>query len=170
MTVDSSSKKESGWFERKNDAFTKQHDQPFSNTGIDSISKDSIISKRQSLPAEEHTKLGHERSGTKTIKRWKATRERRDRYTIECYYSLHAKWITSFYDYMQNNRQIVLNCWEKSGITKFLKIYAALNHTGVDLRPKKYIGLFAKIRPGEILFSPTRQRKLSTFENYMKIS
>ena len=25
------------------------------------------------------------------------------------------------------------------------------------------IGLFAKIRPGEILFSPTRRRKLSTF-------
>ena len=43
------------------------------------------------------------------------------------------KWITSFYDYMQNNRQIVLNGWEKSGITKFLKIGAALNQTGVDL-------------------------------------
>ena len=80
-----------------------------------------------------HTKLGHERSGTKTIRKWKVTRERRDRYTIECYQSLHARWITSFYDYMQNNRQIVLNGWEKSGITKFLKIDAALNQTGVDL-------------------------------------
>ena len=29
--------------------------------------------------------------------------------------------------------------------------------------PKKNIGLFAKIRPCEILFSPTRRRKLSTF-------
>ena len=46
---------------------------------------------------------------------------------------IHAKWITSFYDYMQNNRQIVLNGWEKSGITKFLKIDAALNQSGVDL-------------------------------------
>ena len=80
-----------------------------------------------------HTKLGHERSGTKTIRKWKATRERRDRYTIECYQSLHAKWITSFYDCMQNNRQIVLNGWKDSGITKFLKIDAALNQTGVDL-------------------------------------
>ena len=26
---------------------------------------------------------------------------------------LHAKWITSFYDYLQNKRQIVLNGWEK---------------------------------------------------------
>ena len=34
---------------------------------------------------------------------------------------------------MRNNRQIVLNGWEKSGITKFLKIDAALNQTGVDL-------------------------------------
>ena len=80
--------------------------------------------KRQSPSAEEHTKLGHERSGTKTIRKWKATRERRDRYTIECYQSLHAKWITSFYDCMQNNRQIVLNGWEKSRITKFLKFDA----------------------------------------------
>ena len=80
-----------------------------------------------------HTKQGHERSVTKTIRKWKAARERRDRYTIECYQSLHARWITSFYDYMQNNRQIVLNGWEKLGITKFLKIYAALNQTGVDL-------------------------------------
>ena len=34
---------------------------------------------------------------------------------------------------MQNIRQIVLNGWEKSGITKFLKIDTALNQTGVDL-------------------------------------
>ena len=34
---------------------------------------------------------------------------------------------------MQNSRQIVVNGWEKSGITKFLKIDAALNQTGVDL-------------------------------------
>ena len=32
-----------------------------------------------------------------------------------------------------------------------------------DLRPRKKIGLFAKIRPGEIIFSPARRRKLSTF-------
>ena len=31
------------------------------------------------------------------------------------------------------------------------------------IRPNKKISLFAKIRPGEILFSPTRRRKLSTF-------
>ena len=53
------------------------HDQPFLNTGIDGKSK------RQSPSAEEHTKLGHGRSGTKTIRKWKATRERRDRYTIQ---------------------------------------------------------------------------------------
>ena len=39
---------------------------------------------------------------------------------------LHAKCITSFYECMQNNRQIVLNGWGKSGITKFLNNDAAL--------------------------------------------
>ena len=77
-TVDTSSKKESGWFERKNGACTEQHDQPFPNTGIDGKSK------RQSLSAEEHTILSHDLSA-KTIRKWKATRESRDRYTVECY-------------------------------------------------------------------------------------
>ena len=31
------------------------------------------------------------------------------------------------------------------------------------IRPNEKIGLFAKIRPGEILFSLTRRRKLSAF-------
>ena len=39
---------------------------------------------------------------------------------------LHAKWITSLYNYIQNNMQIVLSGFEKSGITKFLEIDAAL--------------------------------------------
>ena len=39
---------------------------------------------------------------------------------------LHTKWITSSYDYMQSNGQTVLNSLEKSDITKFLKIDAAL--------------------------------------------
>ena len=39
---------------------------------------------------------------------------------------IYAKWITSFYDYMKNDRQIVLNGWEKSDITRFLKNDAAL--------------------------------------------
>ena len=77
--MDTSSKRESGWFERKNGACTEQQDQPFTNTGIEGKSK------RQSQSTEEQTKLGHEWSGTKTIRKWKATRERRDRYTIECY-------------------------------------------------------------------------------------
>ena len=39
----------------------------------------------------------------------------------------------SFTIICKKNKQIVLNGWEKSGITKFLKIDAALNQTGVDL-------------------------------------
>ena len=77
-TVDTSSKKESGWFERKNGACTEQHDQPFPNTGIDGKSK------RQSPSAEEHTKLDHERIA-KTIRKWRATRGRQDRQKIERY-------------------------------------------------------------------------------------
>ena len=34
------------------------------------------------------------------------------------------------------------------------------------IRPRKNIGLFAKIRPGEILFLPTRRRKLPTFYSF----
>ena len=36
--------------------------------------------------------------------------------------SLHVKWITSFYDIMQNNKQIVLNIWERSDIANFFQI------------------------------------------------
>ena len=68
-TVDTNSKKERGWFERKKGACTEQHDRPFKNTGIYGKSK------RQSLSAEEHTKSSHDLS-TKTIRKWKATRER----------------------------------------------------------------------------------------------
>ena len=38
-----------------------------------------------------------------------------------------------------------------------------LKYNLVVFRPNKKIDLFAKIRPGQILFSPTRRRKLSTF-------
>ena len=67
--MDTSSKKESGWFERENEACTEQHDQPFPNTELDGKSK------RRSLSGEQHTKLSHELSA-KTIRKWKATRER----------------------------------------------------------------------------------------------
>ena len=68
-TVDTISKKESVWFEQKNGACTEQHDQPFPNTEIDGKSK------HQSLYAEEHTILSQNLSA-KTIRKWKATRER----------------------------------------------------------------------------------------------
>ena len=40
--------------------------------------------------------------------------------------SLHAKWVTSFYDSIQNNKSIVTNGWDRAGITNFLAIDAAL--------------------------------------------
>ena len=31
---------------------------------------------------------------------------------------LHAKWATSFYDYMQTNKSIVTKGWDRAGITQ----------------------------------------------------
>ena len=40
--------------------------------------------------------------------------------------SLHAKWVTLFYDSMQTNKSIVTKAWDRAGITQFLKIDSAL--------------------------------------------
>ena len=34
---------------------------------------------------------------------------------------LHAKWVTSFYDYMQGRPDIILKGWKRAGITEFLE-------------------------------------------------
>ena len=73
-----SSQKETGCFEQGNGACTGQHDQSFQNTRLDRKLK------QQSLSEVEYTKLGHEQSA-KTTRKWKTTRERRHRYTIEYY-------------------------------------------------------------------------------------
>ena len=46
--------------------------------------------------------------------------------------------------------------------TKY-SLHAVKTHHYLAERPKQNVGLFAIIRPGEILFSSTRRRKLSTF-------
>ena len=74
--MDTSSKKESGWFERINGACAEQHDQLFSNTGL------NAKLKQQRPSAEKQTNLGQERSA-KTIRKRKAIRESKDRYKIE---------------------------------------------------------------------------------------
>lgn len=33
---------------------------------------------------------------------------------------LHAKWVISFYDFMQNNQEIIVKGWKRSGIVSFL--------------------------------------------------
>ena len=43
------------------------------------------------------------------------------------------------------------------------KSYDKAKVFSIHMRPKKNIGLFGKIRPGEIIFSLTRRIKLSTF-------
>ena len=77
--------------------------------------------------------------GRKERKQWQTWQSTYDMYTV------------NGYNYIKSMQR-----------TKY-SLHAVKTHHYLAERPKQNVGLFVIIRPGEILFSPTRRRKLSTF-------